>query len=78
MEEIPKKDDIIMTQDERWMAKYNEVESFIEKNHRTPSKYYNEEKLMVHFLKRGRTLMNAGELKLERITQVKKLLELGI
>lgn len=40
-----------MTQDERWLARYNEVKSFIEMNHRNPSKYYDEEKLMVHFLK---------------------------
>ena len=52
-----------MTQDERWLVRYNEVKSFIETNHRNPSKYYDEEKLMVHFLKRGRKLMNAGELK---------------
>lgn len=51
-----------MTQDERWMARYNEVKTFIETNQRNPSKYYDEEKLMVHFLKRGRKLMNAGEL----------------
>lgn len=44
------------------MARYNEVKTFIETNHRNPSKYYPEEKLMVHFLKRGRKLMNAGEL----------------
>lgn len=35
------------------MTKYNEVVSFIETNHRNPSKYVPEEKLMVHFLKRG-------------------------
>lgn len=55
-----------MTQDERWMARYNEVKTFIETNHRNPSKYYPEEKLMVHFLKRGRKLMNAEELAEER------------
>jgi hypothetical protein len=48
-----------MTQDERWMVKYNEVRTFIEQKHRNPSKYYPEEKLMVHFLKKGRKLMNA-------------------
>ena len=26
-----------MTQDERWLARYNEVKSFIEENHRNPS-----------------------------------------
>ncbi len=52
-----------MTQDEKWMIRYNEVKTFIETNHRNPSKYTPEEKLMTHFLKRGRKLMNAGELK---------------
>lgn len=28
-----------MTQDEKWMAKYNEVKTFIEANKRNPSKY---------------------------------------
>ena len=65
-----------MTQDERWMARYNEVKTFIETNHRNPSKYYDEEKLMVHFLKRGRKLMNARELKPERAELFKELLAL--
>ena len=50
-----------MTQVERWIARYNEVVTFIETNKRNPSKYVPEEKLLVHFLKRGRKLMNAGE-----------------
>lgn len=63
-----------MTQEERWMTRYNEVVSFIETNHRNPSKYVPEEKLMVHFLKRGRKLMNAGELKEPRLGMFKELL----
>lgn len=66
-----------MTQDERWLVRYNEVKSFIETNHRNPSKYYDEEKLMVHFLKRGRKLMNAGELQEPRLSMFKELLELS-
>lgn len=66
-----------MTQDERWMARYNEVKIFIETNHRNPSKYYVEEKLMVHFLKRGRKLVNAGELAEPRLGMFKELLELS-
>lgn len=66
-----------MTQDERWMIRYNEVMTFIEMNHRNPSKYYDEEKLMVHFLKRGRKLMNAGELQEPRLGMFKELLELS-
>ena len=63
-----------MTQDEKWMLKYNEVVVFIETNHRNPSKYVPEEKLMVHFLKRGRKLMNASELKEPRLGMFKELL----
>lgn len=66
-----------MTLDERWMARYNEVKTFIEANHRNPSKYYPEEKLMVHFMKRGRKLMNAGELAEPRLGLFKVLLELA-
>lgn len=65
-----------MTQEERWLARYNEVKTFIEKNHRNPSKYYPEEKLMVHFLKRNRKLMNAGELQEPRLGKFVELLEL--
>lgn len=65
-----------MDQDTRWLIRYNEVKSFIETNHRNPSKYYDEEKLMVHFLKRGRKLMNAGELPEERVEKFKELLGL--
>ena len=66
-----------MTQEERWQIRYNEVKTFIETNHRNPSKYYPEEKLMVHFLKRNRKLMNANELQEPRLTMFKKLLELS-
>lgn len=66
-----------MTQDERWLVRYNEVKSFIEMNHRNPSKYFDEEKLMVHFLKRGRKLMNARELAEPRLGIFKELLVLS-
>lgn len=65
-----------MTQEERWRVRYEEVKGFIETNHRNPSKYYPEEKLMVHFLKRGRKLMNAGELKEPRLKLFQELLGL--
>ena len=60
----------IMTQKEKWMTRFNEVKNFIEENHRNPSKYRDEEKLMVHFLKRGRKLMNANELYEPRLVNV--------
>ncbi len=40
-----------MTQDERWIARYNEVVGFIETNHRNPSKHRLEEHDMLNWLK---------------------------
>lgn len=40
-----------MTPDERWAIRYKEVKSFIETNHRNPSKYEEKERRMLHFLK---------------------------
>lgn len=65
-----------MTQDERWNIRYNEVKSFIEENHRNPSKYADEERNMVTFVKHTRKQMNQGLLKAERIEAFKKLLVL--
>ena len=59
------------------MTRYKEVVSFIETNYRNPSKYAPEEKLMVHFLKRGRKLMNAGKLKEPRLEMFKELVVLS-
>ena len=55
---------------------YEEVKTFIETSKRNPSKYVPEERLMVHFLKRGRKMLNAGELAEPRFSQFLKLLEL--
>ena len=65
-----------MTQEERWVARYNEVKSFIEENHRNPSKYNPEERLMIHFLKRNRKLLNADALSEDRREKFFALLEL--
>ena len=65
-----------MTQEEIWMVRYQEVKDFIEANHRNPSKYKPEEKLMVHFLKRGRKLIIANELQEPRLTMFKELMAL--
>ena len=65
-----------MTQDERWIAKYNEVVEFIETNHRNPSRHRIEEHDMLNWLKATRKRMNAGELKPERVVLFQKLLEL--
>ena len=66
-----------MTQEERWMTRYKEVVSFIETNHRNPSKYVAEDRDMLNWLKANRKALNAGTLKPERVVLFKKLLELG-
>lgn len=65
-----------MTQDERWIAKYNEVVDFIQTNHRNPSRHRIEEHGMLNWLKATRKKMNAGELKQERVEAFNKLLAL--
>lgn len=65
-----------MTQDERWIIRYNEVMEFISTNHRNPSKYAEKERLLLHFLKRGRKLINAGALKEPRLSKFCDLLKL--
>lgn len=66
-----------MTQDERWLVKYNEVKEFIEREHRNPSKHRIEEHDMLNWLKANRKKMNAGELKPERVLKFKELLQIG-
>lgn len=63
-----------MTQDERWIAKYNEVIAFIESNHRNPSKHRIEEHDMLNWVKQQRKLHNAGKLNLNRVEPFKKLM----
>ncbi len=65
-----------MTQDERWQARYKEVVDFIEKNKRNPSKYYQEDRQLYTWLKHQRKVMNAGELKADRVEKFKWLMEL--
>ena len=65
-----------MTQEERWMKRYNEVVSFIETNRRNPSKYVGAERGLVNWTKQQRKLMNAGELKEPRLGMFKELRKL--
>ena len=66
-----------MTQDEMWIEKWREVIDFMETNHRNPSKHRIEEHLMLNWIKHNRKLMNAGELKPERLEMFRELLAVG-
>ncbi len=63
-----------MRQDERWLARYNELKTFIETNKRNPSKHRMEEHDMLNWLKANRKLMNARKMKPERIKMFEDLL----
>ena len=65
-----------MTQEERWLTKYNEVMEFLEENHRNPSKHRIEEHDYLNWLKANRKALNAGKMKAERVEKFKKLLEI--
>ena len=66
----------VMTQDERWLVRYNEVKSFLEENHRNPSKHRIEEHDMLNWVKANRKVMNAGNLKPNRVEMLNELLAL--
>lgn len=66
-----------MKQEQRWMAKYNEVVYFIETNKRNPSKHDEEERgKYLNWLKANRKALNSGNMKTEREEKFRKLLEL--
>jgi len=50
-----------MTQNERWIKRYNEVKNFIETNKRNPSKHDDEERgKYLNWMKHNRKLYAAG------------------
>jgi len=66
-----------MTQDEKWIVKYQDVIDFLEENHRNPSKHRLEEHDYVNWLKANRKVLNAGKMKPERVEKFSKLLEMA-
>ena len=65
-----------MTQDDRWMMRYQDVVSFIETHHRNPSKYRIEEHDYLNWLKANRKVLNSGKMKPKRVEKFRKLLEM--
>ena len=65
-----------MTQDERWIVRFNEVVEFLKRNHRNPSRHRIEEHDMLNWCKANRKALNAGKMKAERVEKFRKLLEL--
>lgn len=65
-----------MTQDEKWISRYNEVVAFIESNKRNPSKYDGAEREIRNWIKHQRKLLNARMLKPERVERFRALMAL--
>ena len=65
-----------MTQEERWLAKYNEIMAFMAENHRRPSKYKPEERNNWNWMRHQQKLMGRGEIKPDRMEKFEKLLDL--
>ena len=66
-----------MTQEEKWMIRYNEVMGFLQDNHRNPSKHDEEERgKYLNWIKANRKTFNAGKMKPERVEKFKELLAL--
>lgn len=66
-----------MTQDEKWLEKYNEVKNFIGSNKRNPSKYDDIERgLYCNWIRHNKKLLKSGVLKQERIGLFNNLLDM--
>ena len=66
-----------MTQEERWIANWKAVMDFMTANKRRPSKFVDEERGMRNWWKHQQKLVNAGELRPNRMEKFNELLELG-
>lgn len=67
-----------MTQDELWLKKYQEVKAFIETHHRNPSRHNPEERFKYcNWLKHNKKLLNAGEMKEDRVGLFEELMEVS-
>jgi len=66
-----------MTQDKKWLVRYQKVVMFIETNHRNPSKHDEEERgKYINWIKANRKALKAGKMKIERVEKFKELVAL--
>ena len=66
-----------MTQEEKWLQQWQTVMDFMAENKRRPSEFVDEERGMRNWWKHQQKLMNAGQLKSDRIDKFNELLRLG-
>lgn len=69
---------MFMKQDELWIAKFQDVVTFIETNKRNPSKHNDEERgRCLNWIKHNKMLYTAGALKEDRAEKFRALMELS-
>ena len=66
-----------MTQDESWVANWKAVMDFMVANKRRPSKFVDSERGLRNWWKHQQKLVNAGEMKPERVEKFREMIELG-
>ena len=65
-----------MTQENRWLERYNELREYMERNHRRPSKYNLDERNSWNWLRHNQKLYNNGAMRPERMEKFRELLEM--
>ena len=66
-----------MTQDERWQQQYEQMMTFMNENHRRPSKHRLEEHDMLNWFKATKKRITKGKLSEERQKKFNILLEVA-
>lgn len=66
-----------MTQDERWQMQYEQMMSFIEENHRRPSKHRIEEHDLLNWFKHTKKMIAKRDYPTDRLEKFAKLLEVA-
>ena len=63
--------------DEKWLKNYEEIMQFMSDNKRRPSKYKENERPMLSWIKYNKKKMNQGELTPDKEEKLKRLLRLA-
>lgn len=66
-----------MTRDEKWQAQYDQVMTFMEEQHRRPSKHRLEEHQMVNWIKHTKKMIAKSGYPVDRLEKFKALMEMA-
>ena len=67
-----------MTQDEKWQMQYDQVKTFMEVNHRRPSKYKPEELRLFNWFKHTKKMIAKGDYHPDRIEKFALHVEMAL